>query len=89
MGKSYSYLDTSIYGLDYLLFMVMSEETKKLVIQILNCKSKEMQKMLFAFYKPRLSSAQIEFIYTKTELRRPGDQTLIDYAIKEMGCKKV
>ena len=65
-------------------------DTKKLVLQILQA-DKPMQKMLFGYYKPRLSQDQIEFVYNKLEWLRPivNPDDLIDYAEKTYGWRKV
>jgi len=57
-------------------------DTRKLVLKILNEKNKKSRDLLFGFYKPKLSKEQIQFIDAKLYNKHP--QLLIDFQ-KEMG----
>jgi hypothetical protein len=55
----------------------MSEESKRLIIHILQCKDINMQKVLFGYYKPQLSEDQIKFVENRLGIKK------IDPSIKE------
>lgn len=66
----------------------MSEESKKLIIQILQCKDSDMQKMLFGYYKPQLSEDQIKFVEEKFGIKKI-DPSIKEFVEKTPGWKMI
>jgi len=64
--------------------------TKELVLQIIKA-DKSMQKLLFGYYKSRLSQEQIDFLYDKLKWKKTTINTddLVDYAEKTYGWRRV